>query len=456
MENVAQIIKQLQNTSGSNDKLAILKANKDNELLKKVLYYTYNPFFKYGITESVYDKLKSKMVFTQDFCDNQPTYEFSINQLISVFSMLDKLAQSNINDELRKEVLLTIEKPYMSEDVRNMIKGMLFKDLKIGANSKTINKVWKGLVPLFEVQLAESFGKKTIPTNKEFYVTTKLDGFRILAVPNDNGVYTFYTRKGEVYEGLDHLQEECQLVGLGIYVLDGELIARNDDNLSSGDLYKVTTKIARKKGVTKEKAMLQFHCFDLIDIVEFKQGKGKLPYHERRGLLNSLFNKYSYKLKNLINVEVLYQGNDQSQVPLIANELTEQGYEGAMINLADSYYECKRHAGVLKVKSFKDADVFVKDVYEGTGRNKGRLGGIVIQYLHNGEVQECECGSGFTDKHRQEFWENPSLIVGRIIEVQYFEVTQNDNGGYGLRFPVFKNRFRDDKTQYDITDVANN
>lgn len=454
LDNTVKVVEKLQKTSSTKEKTVILKANKDNELLKKVLYYTYNPFFKYGITESVYDKLKSKMVFTQDFCGNQPTYEFSINQLISVFSMLDKLAQSNINDELRKEVLLAIEKPYMSEDVRNMIKGMLFKDLKIGANSKTINKVWEGLVPLFEVQLAESFGKKTIPTNKEFYVTTKLDGFRILAVPNENGIYSFYTRKGEVYEGLDHLQHECQLIGQGIHVLDGELIARNDDNLSSGDLYKVTTKIARKKGKTRDKAKLQFHCFDIVKVDEFKRGKSSDTYAMRRQFLDVLFEEYKLDLCDLVKVPVLYQGTDQSQVPKIANELTDNGHEGAMVNIGDAYYECKRHSGVLKVKSFKDADVWVKGVYEGTGRNKGRLGGIVIQYLYNGELQECECGSGFTDEHRIKFWNNPQLIVGRVIELQYFEVTTNDKGCYGLRFPVFKDRIRDDKSFEDITDVA--
>ena len=38
MKQVATIIKQLQNTGGTNDKIAIVKANADNEILKKVLY----------------------------------------------------------------------------------------------------------------------------------------------------------------------------------------------------------------------------------------------------------------------------------------------------------------------------------------------------------------------------------------------------------------------------------
>lgn len=438
LDNTVKAVEKLQKTSSTREKTAILKANEDDIYLQDVLESTYNTFKKYGISESVYNEIP----IVNKVC----TYG-------DPFHMLDCLAEHNINDALRENVKFYIEM-VVPQDYKELIKGIVFKDLKIGVNAKTINKVWSGLVPLFEVQLAESFGKKIIPMGKEFYVTTKLDGFRILAVPNENGIYSFYTRKGEVYEGLDHLQHECQLIGQGRYVLDGELIARNDDNLSSGDLYKVTTKIARKKGKTPDKAMLQFHCFDIVKVDEFKRGKSSDTYAMRRQFLDVLFEEHKLDLCDLVKVPVLYQGTDQSEVSKIANELTDNGYEGAMVNIGDAYYECKRHAGVLKVKSFKDADVWVKGVYEGTGRNKGRLGGIVIQYLYNGELQECECGSGFTDEHRIKFWDNPELITGRVIEIQYFEVTANDKGGYGLRFPTWHHRFRDDKTQQDITDVA--
>ena len=41
-------------------------------------------------------------------------------------------------------------------------------------------------------------------------------------MPNEQGVYDFFTRKGEQYKGLDHLQSDCQRIGQGIFVLDGE------------------------------------------------------------------------------------------------------------------------------------------------------------------------------------------------------------------------------------------
>ena len=119
-------------------------------------------------------------------------------------------------------------------------------------------------------------------------------------------------------------------------MLDGELIARNDDNLTSGELYKVTSKIARKKGKTAEKARLEFHVFDIVEVNEFKQGKsGGATYHQRRELLDDLFKQICKQelLHSLKKVEVLYQGTDQSMIPTITKELEEQGYEGTMINI---------------------------------------------------------------------------------------------------------------------------
>lgn len=437
LDNTLDVVEQLRNTGSTKEKGNILKANVNDEALQKVLTYTYDSFSKYGISEEVYNDI--------------PLVEIEIKG--SPFAMFEELSKSNINDSLRLRTKAYIEK-VVPEQYRELIKGILFKDLKLGVNAKSINKVWKGLIPTFDVQLAESFSKKQPKENEYFYLTTKLDGFRILAVPNEQGVYDFFTRKGEQYEGLDHLQSDCQRIGQGIFVLDGELIARNDDNLTSGELYKITSKIARKKGKTAEKARLEFHVFDIVEVNEFKQGRGEATYHQRRFLLDGLFKDCKQELVNLKKVEVLYQGIDQSMIPTITKELEEQGYEGTMINIGTAKYECKRHSGVLKVKSFKSGDFYVKSVFEGTGRLVGKLGGITIQYLHNGELYECDLGTGFSDSERELYWNNPELIVGKVVECQYFEVSQNANGGIGLRFPSWLNRIRDDKDFDTITDVA--
>ena len=47
-------------------------------------------------------------------------------------------------------------------------------------------------------------------------------------------------------------------------------------------------------------------------------------------------------------------------------------------------------------------------------------------------------GSGFSIEKRQDFYKNPDAILGKIITVQYFEETKNQEGGISLRFPTFK------------------
>ena len=74
------------------------------------------------------------------------------------------------------------------------------------------------------------------------------------------------------------------------------------------------------------------------------------------------------------------------------------------------------------------------------------LGGVYVDYKGN----KVKFGSGFSDKEREVFFNDPDLIIGKVIEVQYFEETENQkDDGVNLRFPTYK-KVRDDK---DIEDV---
>lgn len=440
MKQVAEIIKKLQNTSGTNDKIAILKANIDNELLKKVLYYTYNPYMKYGLTEKTYDSIK----VTRFHDPNE-------SGVTTIFELLDLLAKSNINDNLRGISKKFIEQ---QEDIslKQMYKLMVFKDLKIGINATTINKVWEGLIPVFDVMLAESLHKQKedFLDGKEFAITKKLDGHRLVYLPHSK---KFFTRQGQEMEGVEHLIPECEELSQGIYVLDGELIHRNYNNLKSDDLYRLTTSVARKKGKTKEKAHLEFHLFDVLPMGDFEKGVSVDGYEDRHYLLRRLFEQ-AEGLDFVKMVEWLYVGNDTSKIFTLLDEVIAQGEEGLMVSLLEGVYECKRSKNLLKVKQFYDVDALVVGVYEGTKRNKGTLGGLTIKCLYNGEEMITNVGSGFYKSERDLFYHHPETIVGKVIECKYFEISSNKKGGHDLRFCTYQHRIRDDKTHDDITDVA--
>ena len=114
-----------------------------------------------------------------------------------------------------------------------------------------------------------------------------------------------------------------------------------------------------------------------------------------------------------------------------------------MLNLVSGVYGFgKRTAELLKVKAMDTCDIECTAIEEGEGKYAGTLGKIVCNY----KGYELRVGSGFTDEQRAYYWRNPWIIVGSIVEIQYFEETTNDKGEVSLRFPVFK-QIRNDKNE---------
>jgi DNA ligase-1 len=112
-----------------------------------------------------------------------------------------------------------------------------------------------------------------------------------------------------------------------------------------------------------------------------------------------------------------------------------------MIKDPNAVYECKRSTSWLKQKPFIEVSLEVKDVEEGTGKNEGRLGALVLEGIDDGKAIGVNCGSGFSDDDRIEFWNDRDSLPGQIVEVRADAVTQNQDGTYSLRFPRFL-RFR--------------
>jgi DNA ligase-1 len=51
---------------------------------------------------------------------------------------------------------------------------------------------------------------------------------------------------------------------------------------------------------------------------------------------------------------------------------------------------------------------------------------------------QVNCGSGFSDSDRDNFWNHRSTLVGQLVEVRADAITKNQDGTYSLRFPRFK------------------
>ena len=420
MKEVSKInsfVKEINLENGRNYKTSVLEKYSSDLDILNFLEFLFNPFKITGIST----KKIEKEVGLED-----------ISPFDDIFQLINYLCLNNTgsDDNLRKvQTYLNT----LKDEEKELAKKILTKNLQLGIDAKTINKVFPELIPTFEVQLANKyFDNPSILEDKSFSITTKIDGGRIIAI-KENGNVTLYTRAGQKYEGLVDIENELKNMELDNFVLDGEITLLHKGTRTSKEQYKETMKITRKDG---EKHGVKILAFDLLTLPEFKNKKGVEPYFQRRHELNIFFNK----LKYIEVLPVLYSGSDTSVILPMLNEAIENGEEGLMINMENEPYQFKRSDVLLKVKKMQDIDLPIIGYEEGSNKYENSLGAFLVEYKGN----IVKVGTGISDDLRKEVWNNKDKYMGVTIEIQYFEETTNDKGGISLRFPVFID-FRYDK-----------
>jgi len=418
LEQVLKVINQIASTSSRNEKEVTLKQNKENELLKDVFYFVFNPYILTGLsTKKINKRVNVQESIVYDFFEDMKNYI---------------LKHNTGTDQDIATVQNFIENK--SDELQDFYTKVFTKDLKIGITADTLNKVYGNFIPVFDVQLAKKFEDHKHKIKGNFVITKKLDGNRLVVI-KDNGIVKSFTRQGNQYEGLEEIESDIANLFFDNIVFDGELIA--DTEGSTHEVYAETTSKARSKG--KNKTGLIYHIFDMLPLEEFQKGKSKLNCVSRKKYLSQLFD--GNDLPHCREVKPLYIGSDLSQVNVWMQYAMEQEWEGVMVNL-DTPYVCKRTDTILKVKIMNTCDLRIIGFEEGTGRNEGRLGALIVDY----KGYPCGVGSGFNDYDREYFWNNRNEYLGRVVEIQYFEESKNQDGGISLRFPIFK-ALRIDKTE---------
>jgi DNA ligase-1 len=421
MKEVLEIIQSISNTSSRNDKESILTSHKENQQLKDILYFVFNPYIVTGLADKKLSKFKNPKVIKSE------------KQFNDIFELMDYLQTHNTgSDDVVKAVLQFINNS--EEEFQDYYKQVVTKSLKIGMQPKSINKVLgKGFIPEFNCLLAESYFDVVDKLKGDFIITEKLDGSRMLII-KENSTIKCFTRQGQPILGLIEIEEDAKQLPDNT-VFDGEILLNKD--LPSAELFRATQRESRKDG---EKKNLIFHMFDMLPLSEFKDGKSKKDCLTRKTELHEMLQELD--LTWIKEVPMLYVGSDKEKVLEYLNKAISEEKEGVMVSVAQGLYQTKRTKDLLKAKRFSTVDLRIVGFEEGEGRLAGTLGRMNVEYKGN----VVGCGSGYSDTDRAFIWSNRDKLINSIAEIQFFEETTNEKGGISLRFPVFV-RLRDDKTE---------
>lgn len=429
---VLEVLEELADTSGKNDKIAILERERDNKPLVKVIRYALDPFLTFGI-KKIPEHTKNKK--------KNSSYNFD-----GVYKLLDQLVERKLtgNNAITK---LTTYLSELTEDDSLVLERIIQKDLKCGVAASTVNKVWDKLVPVYPCMLCNSYNEKNMKAiTYPAIAQEKLDGMRVNVICT-GGKVEFRSRNGKVINLLGYLESEFDhLVQMGRavqkVVFDGELlVVDNDGNIlprKTGN--GICNKAIKGKISDEEASRIVVKLWDAIPYNAFKRGEYKEGYAERLMWLNqrvSHYNGFDGKI-GVAETEIV-ENLDEAREFFF--KVTERGDEGIILKNSNSFWKDGRSKDQVKMKIENTADLVITDVFAGTGKYEGKLGSFLVESADG--LLEVSIGSGFSDEQREEYFTRD--MIGKIVEVKYNEIITNEKDDMkSLFLPIFM-EIREDK-----------
>ena len=414
------------------EKEAILRANSDNDLLKSVIKLALDPFIQFYIRKIPKYKA-SKVTLT----------------LASALDKLSELSSRNKTGNAGIEHLTYIMESVNAEDAL-VIERVIEKDLRCGVSEATVNKIWPRFIPTYPVMLASGFEGKLIEKfNWPGFVQLKLDGMRFNAIVR-NGKVELRSRNGKELNIPNELFHQSFTELAKVYqedvVFDGELLVINESGkpLDRKTGNGILTKSIKGTQSKAEAEMVRATLWDAIPFNAFVEGVFDTPYHKRLKSLTTSLTNVPQNISHLLSIVETKEVENQYQATELFNKYLQLGFEGTILKDRNGIWEDKRSKGQIKFKGELECDLKVVDWEEGTGKNKGRLGNLILESVDG--LIRVGVGTGFTDLDRDTIKPN---VVGKIVSIKYNARIQDKRGNVeSLFLPVFV-EIREDKTLAD-------
>lgn len=301
----------------------------------------------------------------------------------------------------------------------------------------------------FKCQLAKGFDPEKIYKHRgqkvtSWFVTPKLDGIRCLWFADCPD--KLWTRNMKKLHGFDSIIKELKIRAnaCGAVFADGELMF--DPNLEIIDItspmdkiiaqskkqkkvsidtdFNTTQSIVMKKTYSEEKEKVRLHVFYVFipdkNLTLGKDSRDDMILFDKVKLINAP------RVIPIVAAK-LSATNISSAIERLAYE--KEGYEGVILRSTLCDYHFGRSENLLKIKSFKEVDLPILELFEGKGKYNRTLGGLSFK-LNN---RTFSVGSGFTDSQRDLFWAQGLNMLNKIATIKY-----QDLSAYGIpRFPIF-------------------
>ena len=417
---ISDFLSELNESNSSNYKISTLKKYQNSEIVKQLLKLTYDKNnFNFGMSRT---RLLGIL--------NESNFPEGIDKIDNYLDLLQENSGKLSGNSAKEFYSSLLQK--LTEDSRVILLNILGRDLKCGINIKNINKVFKNLIPKPNYMRCAVFSEKLVKKiHFPAILQLKMDGtYREFNV--SNGTVSAKTRAGEEYQNevlFDILKSFPDGYYMGELTIDGE--SRFTGNGLINSLNPPLDKII-------------FTCWDFLTFDEYT-GKVKTSYIDRFNRLQNLIESRDFKQVKLVENHVV---NNVSEALKQVSLWMSEGLEGGVLKDFNNTFKNGTSNTQLKIKLKVDAEMRITGFTEGTPGTKreGKIG--AIQFANDEGTIKGQC-SGFSDAELEEFSKNKDSLVGKIISVEFNDITKAENNEYyALSHPRFI-EIRNDKNETD-------
>ena len=440
MKKVVEIIKGLRSTSSRNEKEAILLANKDNEILKKVFYMAYDPSINFYIKSIPYE-------------DNWKHGEYFEYDEGEEFEILFDVLKTIYSRELTGNKAISFLTGVLSErstEMQELVCNIIKKDLDCGVQTTTINKGWKGLITEPPYLSYTLFSEKLIKNFKlPCYSQVKLDGlYADVFVMKDSISYRSRSGISCKFKLPDSVEEK--LINLSQcsgseFVLHCEALVRKGDSFTEFEERKIGNGYLNSDESDPDKVVIVL--WDVVGIDEYNNRKSTEDYSERFNIVEKIVEYVD--TPHIQMVESRFCNTTQEVIDHFV-EARSKGMEGTVIKSPKLKWKDGKVKDGLKLKNEFVVEMKIVGFQEHS-KKSGQIGAIFVESEDG--VVKCKVGSGLTDAQRKKFFLTQDEMIGKIVTVKGNDLVTNElkQDQYSIFLPRFV-EVRDDKTVADTFD----
>jgi len=223
---------------------------------------------------------------------------------------------------------------------------------------------------------------KDPPAAGDWIYELKFDGIRLIAVKTGKKVSLLSRNRNELAGRFPEIVEAVNNLPADECVIDGEVVALDEEGRSSFQLLQA-------REMERRESPVYFYAFDLLQL----DGKSlmSLPLEARKNILEQLCSGAPEPIR--------YSGNIGGDAKALLEEVKRRGLEGIIGKQRNSIYEPGRRSGAwIKLKCVSEQE-FVIGGYTPPQGSRKHFGAILVGYYKDKKlVFAGKVGTGFTAK----------------------------------------------------------